>query len=706
MEVKEPVGVKEPVEAEEPVEAKEPAEAKGPAAQPAAATARDDINGKIADLVGTKLAALILANSKNAANSTLSLRARILLNLSRLKLIGQLSELQVKQIKDFVLSMNFFRSNQAQRSDAAEGHNRIKKGRSLRDEELARIRHEGDILKLTSKRYLRASLALVAEWEAEQAKFLEATLETVQKAPKADSLVSPAEQAIRAQLRLQLADSVRSSVQLKRTLDMETHALLGGKIAPTATLLGAQASSLKRMSATPIWALLDPPNIRFLHMQRWEDKLIGWKDRNTDEAESPKADGNASFVIHIDDIETCTISSSFPERVDLVLVSRDGQKRVSVDFKAVGTSNNGLIANKSGSRSAKAAAAWKQYIDDSIGYSRVLRPLTVASQQLQKARDPNQFYQIMRKLDESNSLNFILPLSYVRRQTAEPDQLEVSRIDVPKDVALLQRALRQGQPPHPMSHTNMDQVRKDMPRDNLRINGRTFTHTQGDTAVELLTNEILAFVRRSKAGSRVVEYHSPQKSSKTSQDSGSSEAGSDSTTSREIVAKHAEATALVFARRILLGSTRTVSGGDAYDAVEWLFGNTDAGVMICLDPSHTDPVSISFYDGPVRSPTVDDGTATSFSSPASEPVAPAKSSSRGPSADDFSMYPIAQVRTKNYFKLCCMEGEIDESNFSNPAAVPATGGTVTMAWVVAEFERSFSLSGHNAGTVCISAQLL
>ena len=52
-----------------------------------------------------------------------------------------------------------------------------------------------------------------------------------------------------------------------------------------------------------------------------------------------------------------------------------------------------------------------------------------------------------------------------------------------------------------------------------------------------------------------------------------------------------------------------------------------------------------------------------------------------------------------------MEEDLDRDIF--PAAgEPGPGGTVTLAWVVAEFERSFSLVDKNGGTVSLSAELL
>ena len=141
--------------------------------------------------------------------------------------------------------------------------------------------------------------------------------------------------------------------------------------------------------------------------------------------------------------------------------------------------------------------------------------------------------------------------------------------------------------------------------------------------MELLSNEILSFVRRSSSGGSNSRRTSPR---------GSPTATANDQASFQLPAQHADATALVFARRILLGSTRTVSGGDAYDAVEWFFGNKQSSVMICLDPSQSDAVSISLYDAPVRVPPTSHGVGSGSGG---------GGRSRGatrPAADDFSMY--------------------------------------------------------------------
>ena len=52
-----------------------------------------------------------------------------------------------------------------------------------------------------------------------------------------------------------------------------------------------------------------------------------------------------------------------------------------------------------------------------------------------------------------------------------------------------------------------------------------------------------------------------------------------------------------------------------------------------------------------------------------------------------------------------MEEDLDRSRFPS-AGVAGPGGTITLAWVVAEFERSFSLVDKNGGTVSLSAELL
>ena len=98
------------------------------------------------------------------------------------------------------------------------------------------------------------------------------------------------------------------------------------------------------------------------------------------------------------------------------------------------------------------------------------------------------------------------------------------------------------------------QVRKDMPRDTLCINERNYGHTSGDEAVQLLTNEILAFAQRTHM-LRITSsdgHKSPRP-----------------TSPRSAVLVGAEATALVFARRIMLVRRNPAGTGSGSDILIW-----------------------------------------------------------------------------------------------------------------------------------------
>ena len=116
------------------------------------------------------------------------------------------------------------------------------------------------------------------------------------------------------------------------------------------------------------------------------------------------------------------------------------------------------------------------------------------------------------------------------------------------------------------------------------------------------------------------------------------------------------------------GSTRTVSGGDAFDAVQWLFGNDN--IMVCLDSSQSDPLHISVQrdiigTGPDDKDEVTDGVRAR------------------------KLLPIAKVVTKNYFKLMPLSDDGDSGS--------------VVAWVTAEFECDFSAEhGCSAGQVRVT----
>ena len=107
-----------------------------------------------------------------------------------------------------------------------------------------------------------------------------------------------------------------------------------------------------------------------------------------------------------------------------------------VDFKAVGTGNSSsaiILGGGGSSTKATAAAAavcWKNTIDAPLGYARVVRPLIDDAARFRAATNCNAFYSVLRQLDAVNGLDFVIPLAFVRRQTAVVDTLKVCACDV------------------------------------------------------------------------------------------------------------------------------------------------------------------------------------------------------------------------------------------------------------------------------------
>ena len=112
---------------------------------------------------------------------------------------------------------------------------------------------------------------------------------------------------------------------------------------------------------------------------------------------------------------------------------------------------------------------------------------------------------------------------------------------------------------------SMDQVYKDLKRDKLILNGEEFTCPDGNNILNIL-------------------YHSIMEN----RDIKSSLEVTPSTTTHAQDARDA----IAFARTILLGSVRTVCGGEAYDAVTFMFHDTDF-VMICPDATQTYPLKLT-----------------------------------------------------------------------------------------------------------------
>lgn len=372
----------------------------------------DAARDAIEEIIGPQRAALLSVKPPSAEKCVQELEptALILYNLSCLRRSGQISREEAARVRKFVLSPAHFRALKALGSIGNTGDAEVKAAvAAKRNREVSRLTAEGDANQVVQKRFLRASLSLVEEWEAEQARFLNATLNTVKFAIRkatADGLVNQSQIEQRSQLCRELAACVDSSVQLTRSLDMKSHPLVAGKVVPATAMLGAKRSMLKRFGARPVWALLDPPDLHFYHKKVWDESLAAWASEksggttgmddsfNSSSAldtslnssridEHGVASEGPAFTLHLDAVESCVVSSTTADKVELLVSEPNKDDGVyvesMVEFRAVGSGTAGagaILGVANGTRAASSAAmAWKHHIDANLGYSRVLRPL-------------------------------------------------------------------------------------------------------------------------------------------------------------------------------------------------------------------------------------------------------------------------------------------------------------------------------------------
>lgn len=135
----------------------------------------------------------------------------------------------------------------------------------------------------------------------------------------------------------------------------------------------------------------------------------------------------------------------------------------------------------------------------------------------------------------------------------------------------------------------------------------------------------------------------------------------------------------------MLGSTRTISGGDAYDAVDLLFRNRDL-VILCPVSGRESRVEITFQShdrgaqdggsgggggGAAGAEEEEEQSDTLFSSPPRSRMAPSISRSRGnslagpgPAASDFEglpvpLWPRVNVKSSTFYRLRDCDGDGD-----------------------------------------------
>jgi hypothetical protein len=403
----------------------------------AAAAARSAVE----QVVGPQRAALLLKEPTDARSLALAPTALVLYNLSCLRRVGQVTAEEAARVKKFVLSSGYFQSLKAAGAFGSRGGGRASKHDQRRDKELARLREEGHANRLVRQRYLTASLELVEEWEAEQSRFLNAALSTIYFASRNPGLgLSTSSMEHRQRLVRQLDECTRVSVQLARSLDMKSHPLVAGKVLPGMTLLGAKGATFRRFGGHPVWLLLDPPNLHFYHMKAWSESLAAWdtnggagangansEDHSNDSIVNESdmsmssigssaagsrpggggADGSHNaehaLTLALDQVESCTVSTLYPDRVDLVVSVQNasgGKDELKLDFRTVGPSStiaglilgaaaavvNGAAGGGAGGdgngdgvmgttantthkqAAAQAAAAWKYQIDTHLGW--------------------------------------------------------------------------------------------------------------------------------------------------------------------------------------------------------------------------------------------------------------------------------------------------------------------------------------------------
>ncbi len=185
----------------------------------------------------------------------------------------------------------------------------------------------------------------------------------------------------------------------------------------------------------------------------------------------------------------------------------------------------------------------------------------------------------------------------------------------------------------------MSQVEKDMKRDKISIDGEVFAHEKSDVIIENLANKLLKKLKESTgiAGDLPPMSH---------------------------------AHAIAFARRILLGSARTVSGGDAYDGLRLLFQNPQ--IVIAPESTEAEPVSLqisaseSIFLGEtvftepdkdiieqIRASTKEEDAATGSSSGSTTSILTADT-------DWLLLWPIVRATVTSTYKVCNMDPDDED----------------------------------------------
>ena len=182
--------------------------------------------------------------------------------------------------------------------------------------------------------------------------------------------------------------------------------------------------------------------------------------------------------------------------------------------------------------------------------------------------------------------------------------------------------------------------------------------------------------------------------------------GSTSTSLAVLQTSHSSAKALRFARSIVLGSTRTISGGDAYDAVDLLFRNRDL-VILCPLAGRESRVEIELrpvhpvLDEPARPTSPSSGTSpggflgaspAATAAPGSNKISRRKSFRSPPRPNlapsvkkkaEAQLWPAVDVTSRTFYRLRDCDG----------------GDDVAVAEAV--FRRKFLCDGSTNGSITV-----
>lgn len=237
---------------------------------------------------------------------------------------------------------------------------------------------------------------------------------------------------------------------------------------------------------------------------------------------------------------------------------------------------------------------WNTSITSAMKASRALRKLLALQKSFSGAKNLVAYYDHLQTLSrwtdgQSSSWQFKIPISWLRNHKHDAELVlqdemrscpaidsssgksanfdrrrmstqtlnEVELQDLHSQLGYVQdkRKIR-------YSVTNMRQVRKDMPRDSMVINGARHVGVSGDRAVGLVFQCILRVIANS---------HDESTLSRMRLLRGGSVRG---------LSADDRLRALRLARRVVLGSSRTISGGETWDAADFLCRNRRVAHMV------------------------------------------------------------------------------------------------------------------------------